>query len=198
MSFFLLKIYCCFCFLLSNSKNKIFFVVAYIHQKKKDSTLFFSMMDPSERTALFNRAADIYAAFVAKVRPIVGESEQSNPQFGTQTLKPSQLLDMHKMKALGGLAGQVEDAMRSPVYDVIGELIALQYDSDGNVITEAQYEAWLKTKFTDAWKTDHEELIELCNRTNAELKSLATAHGVSVTDVYNEINRRGARNHLRR
>jgi hypothetical protein len=142
--------------------------------------------------ALYQKAAGMYVAFVTKVKALV--EMEHDPTFGTQVLKPSQLLQLRTaMLTRVSIGEQVARAMRSPIYDTDMKLIALSIDADGSTITEAQFKSEFPTRVISQASLDAhlQPLIDLCNATNSEIKAWTTAHGVTVVDFYHEYNRRG-------
>jgi hypothetical protein len=145
-------------------------------------------------TAQYEAAAARYAVFLAAMRRLL-PNVASEPSFGRQVMKPSQLLGwLHDRYFAPDLGTQAAMMMSSPVYDEQGKLIALQFDGTGEPITEEQFRRRFprpSEETMQAYANDGIEMADLCNSTNSDMKLLAERDGLLVTDLYDEINRRG-------
>ncbi len=143
-------------------------------------------MSSNDTINVFQQSQQIYDQFRKNVAEVLCIPVS---QLGHQVLKPSQLLQMclHSTEVENIVA-----AMRSPIYDrETGKLIALSMDANGDIISEAQFnEEQLPKKLACEAKQD--QISDLCNNTNNELKELAAKHGLTVSDLYLDINKRGS------
>lgn len=138
--------------------------------------------------ALYASAVARYRQFVEALKPLVGQ--EHNADFGKHTLKPSQLVQL--LNDQHNFALTMAAAMRSPMYDPkTGALMALSMDANG-MITEEQFKME-QEEVEDKRVEKKNELIDLCNSTNEEIKAMMQAEGFTVTEFYEEYNRRWTR-----
>lgn len=113
-----------------------------------------------------------------------------DPKFGLRVVKPSHMISIQCTNVQNHLV--MHSGLRGPIYNQEdGKVMALSLDSNGQPVSEEQF----KTECHQIYKTAEKEaqrLVDLCNNTNATIKAWAELHGLEVTAIYHEINRRGA------
>ena len=144
--------------------------------------------------ALYEQAKKRYSRFIGDIRPLVG-TPGTEKDFGKQhVMKPSQLMQMIVDKhCKEDIATSMARAMRSPIYNEEGKIIALSMDADGTPITEEQFKREFPPKVFNQEIMDKEieQFTDLVLAANQEIKAMAEAAGVTVTEVYGELNRLG-------